>query len=261
MQFAALAAALLIGAFALLYVSSDSIGAEGILIANSIGNPLASLTCAALAFVLWRSFAKGENLRRVWLLLGIGMLMWGIAEIIFAYYDITATEVPVPSLADILWVPGYVPLFAALYLRYTTLPITPPRWQIALLLVAVLAAGAASVIFVISPNIALPENDTASIVLSILYPVGDMLIVVGVGLTVLALLGGELSRPWLVIAVGFASIAIADSLYYYGYASGDYNSDLIPVTLVTAISDICYFGGYVLIALGTLVQARLQKVF
>jgi len=259
LQIVTLFVAATIAAYASLYVFSASVGAQFIQLVNSFANPLAALICAGLALVLWRSFRKTEVLRRVWGLLGLGLLMWGIAEIIFAYYDMTGSEVPVPSLADLLWVPGYLPLFVALYLRYATLRVAPPRWQVVALAVSVLVALIVSVLLVIVPNVNLSEGDPASIALSILYPVGDLLIVLGVGLTVLVLFGGELSRPWLIIALGFVAIAIADSLYYYGYATGLYDSDLIPVTLVTAISDSCYFGGYVLIGLGLFVQARLQR--
>ncbi len=245
--------------FTSLYVFSAAVGAQGLRWANFVGTPMGALACTGLCFVLWRSFTKGEVLRRVFLLLGIGLAMWTVAEFIYAYYDLTQAELPLPSLADVFWIPAYGPLFAALYIRFNSLRITPPFWQVALLALGVIASGALSLIFVIIPNAAASVGDPISIALSILYPVGDMLLVLGVGLVVMVLSGGELSRGWLVTALGFLMIAVSDSLFYYGIATGLYNSDLIPVNLVTATSDILYFGGYVVVAFGLFTQARVHR--
>ncbi len=264
---ATVVSAVLIVAFALLYVFSEKVGAEGLRWVNLFANPLAALTSTILCFILWRSSRKGEVLRRVWGFLGIGLLMWTVAEVIYGVADLTSTELPFPSLADAFWVPGYIPLFIALFLRFRSLRITPPGWQMAVLLIGMLAASIVSTAFVITPNFAAAQQTTdvselergLTLALAVLYPVGDLLVVLGVALTILVLLGGELSRPWLLIAIGCLSIAFSDSLYYYGYASNTYNSDVVPINLITAISDVTYFSGYVVMALGFYIQARIQK--
>ncbi len=86
----------------------------------------AALTGMIGCFLLWRSFSQGEVLWTIWGVLGIGLLLWTIAEIFAAYYDLSSEgDSPFPSWADAAWLSGYIPLFAAFYLRYRSLRVRP----------------------------------------------------------------------------------------------------------------------------------------
>lgn len=254
----------LVLALVLTYVFSTQVGEAGLNWVIDVADVLGAAVCTALCFILWRAADPGEDLRRVWQLLGIGLMLWTLAEIFFLVTELFLhMETPDVSLADLLWVPAYVPIVAAFWLRFRLLRVELARGQWIALLGALVILGVVSTIYVVLPN--LPgagdmqtATGLAGLALGILYPLGDLLMALGAGLALIAMLGGRFSRAWLLVALGCLAIGLADSMYYAGLASGIYSKDL-PMTWFTATSDISYFAGYVLIALGLFSQAMLQR--
>ncbi len=220
---------------------------------------------ALLSFLLWRSFGQGEVLKTIWGAMALGLFLWGLGEATTAVYDlILQEEIPYPSVADIPWVLGYIPLFIALYLRYRSLRTTPTRTQTLTTLAVFLVLAILAVIFVIGPIVLDTEyygvEDRLEQFLDALYPLGDLAIVLGAMLTVLVLFGGDLSWPWLVIGVGFLVVSFADLLYSYGTWTELYLTDPAEGTnLLSFFMDVLYLASYVIIAYGLMMQSRLQK--
>ncbi len=218
-----------------------------------------ALAGSVLAFMLARSLEPGEVLRTMWQTLGLGLLLWGSGEAIWAGYDLFLGEVPFPSVADIVWLIGYIPFFVSLYLRYSTLRAAPEASRV--LIIVVLSAILIGVggYFVLLPIIQDPGENLLAKIISVLYPVGDILLALIALLVVLTLSGGALSRPWALIAAGFLVVAVADLLFYYA----DWNELYQPegtINLITGLADVPYYASYILIALGLYMQGRLQRV-
>jgi hypothetical protein len=214
---------------------------------------------AALSLMLARRFERGEVLRTIWLMLGVALLLWGLGEAIWAYYELVLQTDPYPSPADVVWVIGYIPLFAALALRFQSLQATPDRGQvIAIVVIAVAVAGILGV-FVFAPILGDPEVTLVEKVVGVLYPVGDLIVGIGALLIMLVLIGGTLSRPWLFIALGFIVVSAADLLYTYADWQGLYLSGS-DKNLLSALSDVPYYISYIIIDFGLILQARLQKI-
>jgi hypothetical protein len=242
----------------LMYFIAGLVGEQTVSIVVSITTVISAVACAVLCFILWRSFNKGELLKTVWGWLTVSLVLWAIAEVIYAVYQhILQVDIPYPSLADAVWVPGYIVLFIGLYLRYRSLRLTPSRMQVVIATVGFVAFLAVSVIFVILPTIS--SNEGVSPIeqfLNIAYPAGDLLTVLGATLILMVMLGGQLSRPWLFIGLGYLITAVSDTLYSYGTITGEYG----PINFVTGFTDTTYVAGYVLIALGLYTQARIQHI-
>lgn len=79
-----------------------------------IGDISAIVSSAAGVVLCWMvvSRQKTDGIFGVaYLLLAIGLTLWCIAEIIWTYYEIgLGKDNPFPSLADIFWIVGYVPI-------------------------------------------------------------------------------------------------------------------------------------------------------
>lgn len=259
---ALLLAVIIMGAAISIYALHNAIGAVALTWGSSFLTILASSTCAVLCGMLWHHFHKGEVLRKIWGSLWIGLILWAIAEILYAYYDLSLPpeNVPYPSWADAFFVPGFIPMFLALVLRYTSLRVTPSRKMVIILGVAFAAVVALSLVFVLGPIITSPgEGKAIEKILDIYYPVGDLLVVLGAFLSMLVLVGGELSLPWGAIALGCLILAFSDSLYSYTTWTGIYLPDN-NVNLISAVTDISYIAGYVTMAFGLYIQARLQRI-
>ncbi len=267
---AAVVALLIVAAVATVYVFSGQLGDQAVRLSIDIADIFAAGACAVMCFILWQASGKSERLRRVWGFLGVGMALWTVAEVIFAYYELILNQdTPTVSLADIAWVIGYIPIFIALWLRFRVLRVSlrPNEWTELLAGFAILAL--LSVSYVITPNLptaeAMPEatssfENVAALVLSVFYPLGDLLMALGAGLTIIAMMGGSISRLWLLVALGCLAIGLADSTYYVGLANGLYTSQ-VPMNWFTGISDLSYLVGYLMIALGLFGQATFQRAF
>jgi hypothetical protein len=250
---------------ALFHINSiyQAIGSVTVLWLYDVTLVLFALAGAILALLLWRSFIRGEVLKAIWGSMGLGLLLWATGEVIWVFYELVLQQdSPYPSAADIAFVIGYIPLFSALILRYRSLRTRPaPGWRAgAWLAFAVLAALA--IVFVIGPIVTYPDYDRPiEKFLGVLYPLGDLALALGVLLIALSLMGGALSIPWTLIAVGFMVVSVSDLLFTYAtwheiYLAGPDTG----VNLITAMSDIQYYASYVFIAFGLYMQARLQRV-
>lgn len=225
-----------------------------------IGNVVLAWGGAGISFMLAGSFSKGEVLRRIWLLLGIGLLLWGGGEFTFALYELVLLQDPYPSAADVMYILGFIPLLAGMYLRLQSLQTTPERYYLITAIVIFLILVGIAWVLVFQPIISDTEITPLERTVGILYPVGDLFIALGVITIVLVLTGGQLSRSWLVIAAGFLINAFADLFYTYADWQGLMSAADEPMNTVAAIANISYFISYVVIDLGLVLQAKLQKI-
>ncbi len=220
---------------------------------------LSSLAGAVLALLLWRGSDAGEVLKRVWGMLGIGLALWAFGEAIWSYYQLALKEGPTVSSADVMWGIGYVPLVLALWWRYRSLQATPTRQQLRVGLGGFGILTLVVLVLVIRPMLVSDDFDSGmEKFLLIFYPLGDLAIVLLVLLSMLVLAGGALYRPVVVITVGFLVVAISDLVYSYANWQGAYLNQ--GVNAVTTFVDVSYIASYLMVALGLLMQARVQRI-
>jgi hypothetical protein len=217
---------------------------------------------AVLAGLLWRSFDRGEVHRTIWASLGLGLLLWGVAEGVSAVYEvILGKTLPVVSVADIAWLIGFLPLLVALFTRYNSLGARPGPLELAAVIGAFVLLIVLAAVFVIGPILAYPDYERLiERLLDAAYPLCDLVVAHAALLNVLVLRGGALARPWGVIAAGFLVVSLADLLYAYATWYELYTGLDPQVNLITALVDVPYFVSYVLITLGLYMQARLWQV-
>jgi hypothetical protein len=259
---AALVALGIIAAVTILYIRPvyDAVGENNVLWFYDLSIIVMAGFCAVLSFLLARSYKSGEVLRNIWLYLGLGLALWTIGEALWAYNElILQAEELFPSPADYVWIAGYFPLFIALYLRYRSLATVPERNRLLTLIVVFVVLVGIAGYYVLFPILTDPESTPFEILISVLYPVGDLAVALGAGLIFLVLTGGALSRPWMMIAAGFSVLSIADIIFTYAdwqgiYAGGE------GINLISALADVLYYSGYVVIGFGIYLQARLQKI-
>ncbi|HYB75633.1 MAG TPA: hypothetical protein VEC08_01610 [Nitrososphaerales archaeon] len=216
---------------------------------NSIGaiSNILPAACATTAFVSSLScmrrygFRWRLNFEVVWFMLTIGMGLWAIAEGTWSYYYfVLKVDVPFPSVADIFYMGGYVPIIAALlgYLDTFHEGLTRRRLGI-----AVLAIGLAAVlVFVFVLPIELAESASLwQFLVDMLYPVLDLTLV---SLAILALaifVGGRLARWWMLFGAAAALYVIGDEFFLFQIARGTYYNG--------SYDDLIFLLGYLTFAL------------
>ncbi|OGO10263.1 MAG: hypothetical protein A2Z66_13840 [Chloroflexi bacterium RBG_13_66_10] len=227
---------------------------------SNIATVLAAWSVVALAFLLGRSYDRKETAWRIWMAMFLGFFLWGIGEILWAYYDLLpGGEVPFPSLADLLWAVGYLPLWVALWLRFRSIEVRPGLPQ-GVALAAVVLVGIVAVRYVLWPVITYTEFDRPiEQFLDLLYPIGDLAILMGSVLVAVTVRGGRLSVPWQVISVGMVVLALADLIFAYGTWNELYVTEG-SLNLPTILVDLPYMGAYAVVAVGEYIQGRLDGV-
>lgn len=160
-----------------------------------------------------------------WTLIGMGVLFWGVGELIWMYYSlVVGTEVPYPGWADVFYVGAYPVLFVGVMM----LPhMHGRRWErVRLSLDAV--AGAVAVAAVtwtfwlkdavyFDPDAGWLENS-----INLAYPTGDLILLVA--LMILATRRSQLQFDGRILLVGSGMLitAVADMLYVSHVAAGTY---------------------------------------
>ncbi|HKY84675.1 MAG TPA: hypothetical protein VJ160_07605 [Anaerolineales bacterium] len=218
-----------------------------------------SWSTAVLAFLLWKGYDPREPAKRIWLALMIGFALWSVGETIWAYYDILlGAEVPFPSIADLAWAVGYLPLWIALFMRYRSIGVRGGRGFWAALAVVGLI-GVLVLRYILWPIVTYPGSERLiEKFLTVLYPVGDLILLLLAVMVSIALRGGRLSSAWQLIAAGMAVLGAADLLFVYADWNEIYITEGSP-NLITFLADVPYVGAYLIIAVGEYVQARLEE--
>jgi len=200
-------------------------GARATLWVDDVATPLAALIACVLCF---RARARHSGrMRLFWLLLGLAMASWTLAEVVWGYYALILNmEVPVPSWADL----GYL---SAIPLAVAALVVHPAtrgsgtrkaRWVFDGLVVAT-ALMFLSWTLVLGPLWRSADLSTWTGVVTLAYPFGDVVIVFFIVLAIRGMTGGDRLSLWCLLAA-LLVMALSDSTFTYltevaKYASGD----------------------------------------
>jgi len=218
-----------------------------------------ALLGAVLAFIAGSRFDPRVPQRRVWSLLGVGLLLWALAEMVWAYYQIgvgVGVDVPYPSPADVLWAVGTAPLILGLFLGYRSLGVrlSPGQRAAAVgvyaVLLTVLAGGLLAPTFFSQPAVPWAEA-----FLGTYYLIGDLTLAFIATLSLVVLWDGLVGRAWLPIVIGALLFAISDSAFAYAAWLGVYSTG---ANLLSSAIDVAYLAAYAAIALGAYRQVTLR---
>jgi two-component system cell cycle response regulator len=184
-------------------------------------SPLVIFPAAA---VLCGAHGLRRNGERVaWLLLALGLLLWGFGITYFTIFQWDLKIIPTPSPADGFWLAIYPPWYAGVYLLFRA-RVGAVGWRVGVDgLIGALGMGAIAAAIVFDAVLHSVEGSAAAIITNLAYPVGDLLLlslVVGV-----AVVGGRrLPATFGWIAAGMCAFAVSDSIYLYQSAVGSYTA-------------------------------------
>jgi hypothetical protein len=208
---------------------------ENARVAHALKTDIASiifgLGSAAVLLSVARHFAPGNPLRRIWLLLGIGVGVYALGDVVWTVLEVGSGfgEVPYPSLADVLYLSMYVffgiGLFrtAAAFGRVVSVRM-PLVAAVLLSALAILVVWA----FVVAPTIADPATSLPQKVLGGAYPIGDIVFLLFPAVFILlaapAVGGLQAARQWWVLAFGLALMSVTDITFAWLDWTGRYFS-------------------------------------
>jgi hypothetical protein len=231
---------------ALVWLGSMVSGLGGARASQAISNfgLIAAAGAAGISCIRTARFSSPRQ-ARMWKLMAASALSWASGQAAWTWYEtVLGREVPFPSLADV----GYLaapPLAAAALI---TLPFAARSLagRVRQVLDGLMIAASrllASWVLVLRPLFHSGGDDLLGQVISLAYPIGDVV----VGTIVLFMLArarmarGTRGTPLPLLGGGLVAIAVADSGFVYLTAVGSYSSG--------ALIDAGWFLGYLLVLL------------
>jgi signal transduction histidine kinase/ActR/RegA family two-component response regulator len=175
--------------------------------------------CALICFARARR-VRAE--RTAWASIGLGIALWATGDVYYSLFLASRAVVPIPSVADILWLGEYpVSALGVLLLMRSRHAAEDARaWLDGSIVGLALSAAVAAVVL---PSVLTASSDaaTAEFLTNIAYPVGDMILLGSIG-AALAVRHWRFSRMWTGLALGFGAFALSDGLFLVKTADGTY---------------------------------------
>lgn len=142
-----------------------------------------------VAFLAWRAATVSglsSQTRRAWLVLGVAYLAFWAGDVIYFWYDIIAREPPYPSLADAAYLVYYPLLLIGLISFPRVLGSGTERRRFGLDVTTVALGGAMVVwYFVLGPIAESNQTGFVETLVSVAYPVGDLILLLGLAVIVI----------------------------------------------------------------------------
>jgi diguanylate cyclase (GGDEF)-like protein len=158
---------------------------------------------------------RRQTSRAVPLILGTGLLSWGLGDVVLTIESLGGATAPTPSIADAFYLAFFPLAWVAivLFIRGATRRLSLVNWLDGA--VAGLGAGALCAAFAFEAIERSTGRGALGTVVNLAYPVGDVLLLLMVagGTTVL---GGRRRAPWLLLAAGITINVAGDTMNLLG---------------------------------------------
>ena len=195
---------------------------------------------------------------RIWALMALGIFLWALGETIWAYYEVIKGEdTPYPSVADVAWIMGYPFLFIALIMQSKMVEVPLKREEIGALISFVGIISIITIAYLIEPIIAEetgPDYSVSQKITDLAYPTMDLFLLFFVGLIFLKFRGGNISKSWLLLLLGFFIMALADIFFAYQCWQGTYETAAFPKV------DLLWIYSYAIFAVGAWYTVNILRV-
>jgi signal transduction histidine kinase len=185
---------------------------------TSVAYTLASLLAGAAILAIAR--LHGEDERRAWRLIGLGTLSWATADVIYAWYELSSTQLPYPGPSDLfylaaypLWIGGVLAFPYARGSRFS-------HWRLLLDGLAGTAALALLMWHLYLKDVVVVDGATwLERLVNPAYPMGDLILLSGLVILSVRRSPHRLHRPLILLALGVVCNAAADIVYWMTYDS------------------------------------------
>ncbi len=191
------------------------------------------LELGAAMLAWWTSRAEESvRVRTAWRLVSIALLLWVGGETAWMYLEVVRDTSPFPSWADALYLAFYPVMFAGMLRMPVRRTARHDRIALALDVATVMLATLMLVWYlVVEPTVSSTQPSGLSELLSLAYPAGDLILVLGVTRVLLRRVPGESGAPFFALAGSLTVLAVADILYAHLELTGTYGPGTAPDAL------------------------------
>jgi len=212
------------------YIPADRMETARAVISDA-GSISFGLLAAAFLFLAAVRLDAHNPLRRIWMLLGVGISVYALGDIIWTVLEFQSgfTEVPYPSYADIAYIAFYGFMAAGLIRAARSFGrVAEAERVVRVDIVVMFVASIIMYVFVAGPIVADSTSTIAEKVLGVAYPLADLVVLLGPALFiafVASSLGrSQAARQWWSLAFGLAVMSLSDILFSWLDWTGRYFS-------------------------------------
>lgn len=202
----------------------------------------------------WESIRSRMSM--IWLCFSLGMLLWFFGELGWAFYTMVLNiDVPYPSIADVFWLSGYVPLFIALllYIQIIQPAISLRLFSFAAVIVTVGTVIVFSLLMVPVLGGA-SQEDFVKLSIDLAYPTLDLALsletILGLLVFTVTRLKARIGVAWHIMNAAILSNVVADMAFSYT------NLESVNAYYNGHPLELLYHVGYLLFALAFFVHSR-----
>ncbi|MFZ2192952.1 MAG: hypothetical protein WAV31_01800 [Candidatus Moraniibacteriota bacterium] len=198
------------------------------------------------------------------LFLVLGMLLFSIGEIVWFFFVYVFKIEPYPSLADFFFLGVYPISLVGIILKIRSEKIKWSLWFFKKFLpfIFLLSISAGVVFYYGVYSAYIPEDSLASNVVSMLYGIGDLILIFGCFLILVITIeykGGKMFSPWILTTLSYSILLVADVLFSANKDAYDINA------MLKMAIDVIWMAGYFVFGLGMLnfleiVQGQQEKI-
>lgn len=200
----------------------EGLGSYVITINNMILAIIGALLFAIVARRFrWLSSRPGQ----ISVAISIGLVVWAFAETTWLAYE-SVGESPFPSLADFFYIAGYFAFAIALLLNIKTIHVKFKPQVLAVWIVLSIVTFVVIAFLAILPIF--QGGLGLETIVSLVYPLADLVIIVLALAIVLKFQSGEIAKPWGLLVLGFILQAMGDIWFEYAQNTGTYVSAYHP---------------------------------
>ena len=230
---------ILVNAF--IFLSSTS---TRVIYTNLTINVTAATALCAAIIVLVRQIRVHSEYSKTFGFLTVGLGLWFTAEITWTYYQLgLGVETPFPSLADVFWLAGYVPLTYHLYRIYDTVTIKVTDRDTMIVISAIVAAILAFLLYLVF-SLSVQPQDMLGLIINLTYPVLDAMLLIPAIVILWSFRRGEPAYThWVMISLFIIFVTVADIGFDYALAV-----DEDSASQQEWVWDMFYNAGYLSIA-------------
>jgi len=238
-------AGVLLGAIlAFIYLFQDQYPDFMAFFSNAFPPMIAGAAVVSSSFALKKYWGKLEDkFSKIWLGFTLGMIFWFLGELGWSIYTLLLNvEIPYPSIADIAWLIGYIPLMAAFhwYMRTFQFTVSKTLYRGGATIIAFICLGLFA--YFLAPVFAeRAETEIVTLTVDVAYPALDLALLGYSLLALLIFLRGKIGIAWSLISAAVLMDVLADMLFTYTTLRGTYYSGH-PLELL-------FHFGYILYAL------------
>ena len=223
----------------LLSVAAAGLVAHGLFTIAGVGKPgLSSLfndwvyhsvfALAALACLIRGIHVPKE--RAAWLMIASGVCIWVAGDLYWNLRLSKLDEIPYPSFADVLYIGGYVPMYAGIVLLMRARLERVDRSMMLDGLIGALTVACVTLAFLHPAFAGSTEGNLVTIAVNLAYPLGDV-VLLSLVVGAIALGGWRADGAWTVLALGLVVTGVADVVYLQQEATSGYLPGSWPDTL------------------------------